>query len=508
MYLSSDILFESLPDELDASIFGPRNQDLTLQRPQLFEGGNEPFLANHLHLCYADRIPHHAHVDQGSVIFAIGESDALQWCKKRGCVITVPESADFFHTFNAIQEIFNRFDDWERTLTEGALTGDIQSMLNSSLAIFNNPIYCLDSDFRVLSVAFPAGFSSDSPEDFPVNGDMLELESMNKYLNNREPSISTREPIVISLLDQVTLNYNLYDEDDFQGCITIHYIDAPYRPSDKHVIKFLGKSILQAMKHVSLASADSQSIAFAKVIRDLVEEKPLDAVGRAMLLKMDSLGTMICARLKPFDESRRLPLGYIRSMVEDALDHCITFEYHRNSVVAFMSVTESDQLPAIIDNLEMVAQSLGLKVGLSDCFENLVESRLRFTQANRALDLGIAHNNERNVYPFSDYALIEMIDAATAQMPLEFLAPAGLLKLAEHDQGSSASYIATLRCYLNNNMSITQTAKDLYIHRSTLAERLARIERELDVNLHDPDVQLQLRILLKAMQIRDDEVSA
>ena len=54
-------------------------------------------------------------------------------------------------------------------------------------------------------------------------------------------------------------------------------------------------------------------------------------------------------------------------------------------------------------------------------------------------------------------------------------------------------------------MNVTKTASDLYVHRSTLLERLSRIRRELGVDLDDSDVQLRLRILLKAMELRGQE---
>ena len=64
------------------------------------------------------------------------------------------------------------------------------------------------------------------------------------------------------------------------------------------------------------------------------------------------------------------------------------------------------------------------------------------------------------------------------------------------------SYVETLRVYLECNASVSKAASALYVHRSTLMERLQRIRRELDVDLDDPDVQLHLRLLLKALQMQ------
>ena len=56
----------------------------------------------------------------------------------------------------------------------------------------------------------------------------------------------------------------------------------------------------------------------------------------------------------------------------------------------------------------------------------------------------------------------------------------------------------TLRVYLDNNLSVTKTAAALYLHRSTLLDRLAHITAMLGTDLKDPDYCLTLGILLRA----------
>lgn len=65
------------------------------------------------------------------------------------------------------------------------------------------------------------------------------------------------------------------------------------------------------------------------------------------------------------------------------------------------------------------------------------------------------------------------------------------------------SYLDTLRIFLWTSMSYSQTAEGLYVHRSTVVDRINQIERELDISLKDPDTRLQLEIILKAMEIED-----
>jgi DNA-binding PucR family transcriptional regulator len=104
-------------------------------------------------------------------------------------------------------------------------------------------------------------------------------------------------------------------------------------------------------------------------------------------------------------------------------------------------------------------------------------------------------------FNFRKYALNELILNAQNDLPLDTYYPDGLRRLISHDEESNTSYIETLRVYLNNNMAATKTAGDLFIHRSTLLERLDRINAILKEDLKDPDVRLQLMIILKALEI-------
>ena len=129
-----------------------------------------------------------------------------------------------------------------------------------------------------------------------------------------------------------------------------------------------------------------------------------------------------------------------------------------------------------------VFASLNFDIGISDPFQDIFSAQLYYLQACSALENGRIFAPGQHVYLFQDYALTELIVNAAS---------------------SSVSYIETLRTYLDKNMSVTKTTASLYINRSTLLERIARIKRELGVDLQDAGERLRLQILLKALQIQE-----
>lgn len=507
LLLNADIVFDRIPEEMHARITGARSSELTLRRPELYEGAGEVFLSGHLYLVLADRLPPRGHAERGCVIVCIGDSERVSWYRSRCCVISLPDAYDFYRSFNIIQGIFDRFDAWEDTLSDAAAAGDIQGILDASAEVFHNPIYAIDSDFHVLGVSVPEGAQEVSEELIPSDNGSLGIAAIDQFLENHTISTEVREPLVINLLDQTTLNCNLFDEDDvYIGCATVHYISGPYHASDGQLVSHMGKALTKAMQELSEIEPDAHGVV-RRALVNLLEGYPLDAIERDALKEGSGEGLFVCMRLKLASRSARVPLGYVRNSVEGAFPQSVVIEYHHNSVAAFVDFGSSragDYLQELRSKVEPFTHSMGMNVGVSDPFVDLMESRLRFLQANTALDIGLSRNPGVHVYMFQDYALYEMIEGALRDMPIELFSPTGLSTLIAHDATSATSYIETLRTYLNNNANIAKTSRDLYIHRSTLVERLERIKRELGDDFDDPDGQLRLRIILKALEMRKE----
>ena len=74
-----------------------------------------------------------------------------------------------------------------------------------------------------------------------------------------------------------------------------------------------------------------------------------------------------------------------------------------------------------------------------------------------------------------------------------------LLFLQEHDDSSGSDYMRTLRCYLDNHCNVVQTARELFIHRSTLLYRLEKIKKltGLDLRKFDDAIVFKVALMVK-----------
>ena len=149
-----------------------------------------------------------------------------------------------------------------------------------------------------------------------------------------------------------------------------------------------------------------------------------------------------------------------------------------------------------LDALLPVLEKLGVVCGVSSPFTNLYDANHAWFQASAALQNGLSQGG--TIFRFQDYLLPQLLSGALAGRPTWVYYTEGLKRLKEHDDNSQVSYLHTLRVYLDNNLSVTKTASALFLHRSTLLDRLAHITAMLGSDLKDPDYCLTLGIILRA----------
>ena len=74
-----------------------------------------------------------------------------------------------------------------------------------------------------------------------------------------------------------------------------------------------------------------------------------------------------------------------------------------------------------------------------------------------------------------------------------------LLVLKKSDEEQNTEYVKTLSVYLDHHLNAVQSAKTLFIHRSTFLYRLEKIKDVLESDLEDPEELLYLMLSLRLM---------
>lgn len=493
MKLSTDILYWRLKEKLNTVTFHGRHvSELTLNRPEFYLDRNQSFEKNRVYVCSGDHLPQQPSLGKNICLVCLGRHWNLNVYYDRCSVILIEGDWDIFRVFNLVQGVFDQYDSWEEQLFY-ILRHDasLPKMLDASRGIFDNPMMLIGSDFRYLGV---------TEEDYLQNKLGLQLDTVSfdseklaTFLSLHDMSTHVREPILLELQGNRTLSVNIFDQQEYLGCLTIYEGFRSFRDSDKALAVFFSKLLRQAIQlNPVLASTRS---ALRRALRSVIAGQSVDFEHRRTLSMENGKCDWFCVKLIPKNGTAPLPGTYLSAAIEEHNPGAMAFEFD-NAVAAFIPEDQNEGGPS--DALLSVLERLGIVCGISSAFSNLFEAGHAWFQASSALHNGLMQDGSLSVFRFQDYLLPQLLNGALAGHPTWVYYTKGLKRLKEHDDNAQVSYLDTLRVYLDCNQSVTKTAAALYLHRSTLLDRLAHITAMLGNDLKDPDYCLTLGIILRA----------
>ena len=326
-----------------------------------------------------------------------------------------------------------------------------------------------------------------------LDAETFDAEKMATFLSLHDLSTHVHEPLLLELQGARTLSVNVFDQEEYLGCLTVFEAFRPLRDSDRSLAVFLAKLLRQAIQQNPVLASTRSAV--RRALRSVIAGQPVDFELRRVLSQENGKTDWVCVRLQPKRGAAPLPGAYLSAALEERHPGAMAFEYER-TVAAFLPAAQAERETTA--QLLPLLDKLGLICGVSSAFSNLYEANQAWFQASSALQNGLLQDGNATVFYFQDYLLPQLLSGALAGRPSRVYYPDGLKKLKAHDESSQVSYLETLRVYLDNNLSVTKTAAALYLHRSTLLDRLAHITQLLGCDLKNPDFCLTLGILLRA----------
>lgn len=497
MKLNAYLLYEHLKRKYPVELQGSPSRKLSLQAPELFIDNTTRLLSGHVYLATVEHLPPRPAIEKDVLLVCIGESPRLAYYREHTAVLQVKRKIDFFQVYKALQDIYNLYQSWESRLLEMFLeTPAIQDVLLRSCPVFERPMFVLNSAFHYIASALPSGQTTPSFHWKQTHG-RLDSGDFLHFLKQKEPHMDVHGPLFLEL-DQINvLCINLFDSwDTYIGCLCIDQGGRPFVEGEEILAEYLAK-IIEKTAEASPMLLKNEHGSLKKVLQNLVNEVPLSSGQRLLLQSSRCRQEYVCVSIHCRSSFAALPVSYLCTVMEANFLNSIFFE--QNNTILGLLPAGSAAFPggktaALLDEMQLC-------LGISNRFTDLHLLRNYYFQAEAALDNGQLYDPGKNVYAFSDYALMEMVLNAFGGFPAEAYFPEGFARLLQHDRESDISYAETLAVLLEENMSYAKAARRLFIHRSTLIERMSRITQELNCDLNDPDQRLQLQILLKALRV-------
>jgi DNA-binding PucR family transcriptional regulator len=188
--------------------------------------------------------------------------------------------------------------------------------------------------------------------------------------------------------------------------------------------------------------------------------------------------------------------------IQNILPDCRWTLHHKNVIVLLnrqhaplLTEKETEQLSHFL-------RGSNLSLGMSDCFDNILETPKYYRQAARAVELGLFTTKGENIFKYSDYVFCYIAQVISKKNDLQdFCHPASLF-LQKYDAENGTSLIDTLDKYLIHVNDPVAAAEALFIHRNTLLYRINKIKELTGLDLNNGDTRLKVQLSLKFLQFQ------
>jgi carbohydrate diacid regulator len=235
---------------------------------------------------------------------------------------------------------------------------------------------------------------------------------------------------------------------------------------------------------------------FAKMI---ITGEAAGAKLKKLLFKNSSLN-MPCFVLSIFCEAEK------QKDVLDFINHLagkddIALEIDKNylAYIRFTEKNEGDYQSAmdfaqmLRDNIEQEL-SISVKVGVGSHAKNAFELASSYYHGQSALKRGLFEGSSSDIFSYREIVIMRMLEEipeATLKKYLDILIGADAKEIL-----GDPEMISTAEVFLENSLNISETSRNLYMHRNTLMYRLDKIEKVMGLNIRRFSDAVTFRLIL------------
>lgn len=149
----------------------------------------------------------------------------------------------------------------------------------------------------------------------------------------------------------------------------------------------------------------------------------------------------------------------------------------------------------LLDTLNMEAMA-SVRISYGTVVEELKDVSRSYKEAGMALEVGRVFYAERNVLAYSELGigrLIHQLPVSLCEMFLKEVFDGEAMERFEEEE------LATVYTFFDNNLNISETARQLYVHRNTLVYRLEKIQKKtgLDVRVFDDALTFKIAMMVE-----------
>lgn len=151
---------------------------------------------------------------------------------------------------------------------------------------------------------------------------------------------------------------------------------------------------------------------------------------------------------------------------------------------------------SLVDSLHMEAM-VKVRVGYGNVANEISDIAQSFQEAKMALQVGKVFYAEKDTISYGKLGIGRLIYQLPMSLCNMFIKEVFGNKIPDVLEDEEA--MSTISKFFENNLNISETARQLYVHRNTLVYRLERIEKEIGLDIRKFDDAMTFRIAVMVL---------
>jgi carbohydrate diacid regulator len=186
----------------------------------------------------------------------------------------------------------------------------------------------------------------------------------------------------------------------------------------------------------------------------------------------------------------------------------VLIDMDRHTVVLLKDMSEEDD----VDDLTQFAQALQetlmgetahqMTIGIGRSRHTMDELRESYMEARRAIEVGRIFKAEESIYVYSRLILERFL----MELPHDISAYYhSLLFNRKNQRLFNEEMLYTIDMFFKKDLNLSDTARQLYIHRNTLVYRLDKVQKQIGLDLRSFEDAVTFKILMELKKVSGEK---
>ncbi len=193
-------------------------------------------------------------------------------------------------------------------------------------------------------------------------------------------------------------------------------------------------------------------------------------------------------------------LNFLENFKTAENDLCVITDDFTCAYVRFGSPFEESEYRSLTDFasllVQTIAEELGVlvKVGIGSAVSGFADCSVSYSQALTAIRMDGIFGAKSTVSTYKEYVLVKMLEDMPKHKLQEFL------DILEDPDAKSmfadGEMVTTAEEFLHTSLNVSETSRNLYMHRNTLMYRLDKIERATGLDIRKFQDAMTFRLIM------------